>query len=47
MQVRLEADARTIKDLQRQMAELTACFRAQATPTPPPSFAERLNLQQP
>ena len=34
VQERLEADARTITDLQRQMAELTSRFREQTTPTP-------------
>jgi len=47
VQERLEADARTIGDLQRQVAKLTARFHAQAPPTPQPSFAERLHLQQP
>jgi len=40
---RLEADARTIKDLQRQVAELTARFREQATPTSQPSLTESFN----
>ena len=44
---RLEADAQTIADLQRQVADLTARFRAQATPTPQPSLAECFNIQQP
>jgi hypothetical protein len=47
VQERLEADAQTIGDLQRQVAKLTARFRAQATPTPQPSYAERFHCQQP
>lgn len=33
---RLEADARTIEDLQRQLADLTERFREQAPVTPQP-----------
>jgi hypothetical protein len=40
---RLEADARTIEALQRQVAELTACFREQATQSPQPSLTESFN----
>jgi hypothetical protein len=47
VQERLEADARTIKDLQRQVADLAACFHIQATPTPRPTLAESFNLQPP
>jgi hypothetical protein len=43
VQERLEADARTIEDLQGQLAELTTRFRAQATPTPQPSLTEHFN----
>ena len=44
VQQRLEADARTIEDLQRQVAALPAHFRAQATPTPRPTLAESFNV---
>jgi hypothetical protein len=42
---RLEADAGTIEDLQRQVAALTARFREQATPTPPSSLTESFSIQ--
>jgi hypothetical protein len=40
---RLEDDTRTIADLQRQIAELTACFHEQAAPFPRLSRSERFN----
>jgi hypothetical protein len=39
VQERLEADARTIGDLQRQVAKLTARFHAQAPPSTGPAYA--------
>jgi hypothetical protein len=45
VQERLETDARTIADLQRQLAEQTARFREQATQSPPPTLTERFNVQ--
>jgi hypothetical protein len=45
VQERLESDAQTIEDLQRQVAELTARFREQATAIPQPSLTEHFNIQ--
>ena len=45
VQERLEADAQTIEELQRQVAELTARFRAQATPPSRPILAESFHVQ--
>ena len=42
---RLEADARTIEDLQSQLVDLTARFREHATPLPQPSLIENFNAQ--
>jgi hypothetical protein len=42
---RLEADARTIADLQCQLADLTQRFREQATPSPQTSLTERCNAR--
>ena len=39
VQERLEADTRTIGDLQRQVAKLTARFHAQAPPSTGPAYA--------
>jgi hypothetical protein len=39
---RLEAEARTIEDLQRQIAALTESFREQATLSPQPPFSKVL-----
>jgi hypothetical protein len=37
---RLEAQEKSFEDLQRQLADLTAHFREQATPTPQPSLID-------
>ena len=45
MRDRLEAQDKSIEDLQRQLAELTARFREHATQSPQPSLLESFNAR--